>query len=113
MLFDNAKFVVVYVEANAQRREEAIEHNATADAVQAFHSKRRVRHIPLRDVPPERHCFEVVDKRTNMEVFLEGTWAEYFQRVIDEWHVNVPSEEEVESVLDEIVTLAQIPMVMH
>src|SRR5690242_18819214 len=55
MLYDSDSFVVVHMQANE-----------AADG----------------EPPPRivRHGFEIVDKRTNKEVYLDGTWAEAFQR---------------------------------
>ncbi|MFZ9254307.1 MAG: DUF3567 family protein, partial [Hylemonella sp.] len=40
-----------------------------------------------------RHGFEIVDKRSGKEVYLDGSWAEMFQQRIMEWQRNTPSEE--------------------
>ncbi len=60
-----------------------------------------------------RHGFEIVDKRTNKEVYLDGSWADLFQRQIEAWQLNTPSQEEVETTLDGYAELAQNPLVMH
>jgi hypothetical protein len=113
MLFDNDNFAVVYVDANAQAREAAVEHNAVADSVHSLHSRKSVRHIPLREIPEERHCYEIVDKRNNKEVMLHGSWAAAFAKQIEHWHQETPTEEEVEEVLDSFAFFAQLPMVVH
>ncbi len=62
---------------------------------------------------PSRHGFEIVDKRSNKEVYLDGSWADLFQRQINAWQVNTPTQEEVEETLGGYAELAQNPLVMH
>jgi len=80
--------------------------------------------LPLPDAPegsPEeapapqllRHGFEIVDKRSGKEVYLDGSWAELFQQQIMAWQRNTPSQEEVEATLDGYAGLAQNPVVLH
>jgi hypothetical protein len=61
----------------------------------------------------ERHGFEIVDKRSGKEVYLDGSWAEMFQQKIQVWQQNTPTQEEVEDTLDGYVGLAQQPVVVH
>jgi hypothetical protein len=88
MLYDSEQFVVVHIQANAPAEGE----NQPA--------------IP-------RHGFEIVDKRSNKEVYLDGSWAEAFQRQINAWQLTTPTQEEVEEVLDGYAELAQNPLVTH
>ena len=60
-----------------------------------------------------RHGFEIVDKRSGKEVFLDGSWAELFQQQITAWQVNTPTQEEVEDTLDGYAELAHNPVLMH
>lgn len=60
-----------------------------------------------------RHGFEIVDKRSGKEVYLDGSWAEMFQEKILDWQRNTPTQEEVEDTLDGYVGLAQNPVVVH
>jgi len=60
-----------------------------------------------------RHGFEIVDKRSGKEVYLDGSWAEMFQQQILAWQRNAPTEQEVEDTLDGYVGLAQNPVVIH
>ncbi len=60
-----------------------------------------------------RHGFEIVDKRSNKEVYLDGSWAELFQQHIQAWQDNTPTQEEVEDTLDQYAVLAQTPVVVH
>ena len=67
--------------------------------------------------PPEpqlvRHGFEIVDKRSGKEVYLDGSWAEMFQQQIQAWQREAPTQEEVEDILDRYTGLAQNPVVVH
>ena len=71
--------------------------------------------VPARpDVPAlARHGFEIVDKRANKEVYLDGSWAELFQQQISAWQTKTPTQEEVEDTLEQYAGLAQNPVVMH
>jgi hypothetical protein len=71
--------------------------------------------VPVRpDVPVlARHGFEIVDKRTGKEIYLEGSWAEQFQAHLRAWQENAPSQEEVEETLAGYAELAQNPVVVH
>ncbi|MCX7239371.1 MAG: DUF3567 domain-containing protein [Burkholderiales bacterium] len=60
-----------------------------------------------------RHGFEIVDKRAGKEVYLDGSWAELFQRHIMAWQINIPSQEEVEDTLEQYAELAQNPVLVH
>jgi hydrogenase maturation factor len=60
-----------------------------------------------------RHGFEIVDKRSGKEVYLDGSWAEVFQQKIHAWQAKTPTQEEVEDTLEQYATLAQTPVVIH
>ena len=60
-----------------------------------------------------RHGFEIVDKRSGQEVYLDGSWAEMFQKQILAWQLDAPTEEEVEDILDQYAGLAQQPVIIH
>ena len=66
---------------------------------------------PLRYL--QRQGFEIVDKRTGKELYLDGTWAEMFHQQIQAWQTNNPTEEEVEATLDRYTGLAQQPVIVH
>ncbi len=60
-----------------------------------------------------RHGFEIVDKRSGKEVYLDGSWAELFQQQITAWQAKTPTQEEVEDKLEQYAELAQNPVVLH
>lgn len=60
-----------------------------------------------------RHGFEIVDKRSGKEVYLDGSWAELFQQIIQGWQKDSPSQEEVEDTLERYAQLAQNPVLVH
>mgnify|MGYP001408506262 CR=1 FL=1 len=61
----------------------------------------------------ERHGFEIVDKRSGKEVYLDGSWAELFQQQLQVWQQHSPTQEEVEDTLEGYSGLAQQPVVVH
>ena len=98
MLYDSESFVVVHM------LPDAVEPQGSSQA--------------LHDTAPAgpqlaRHGFEIVDKRSGKEVYLDGLWAELFQRRITEWQQNTPTQEEVEDTLEGYAELAQNPVVLH
>ena len=88
MLYDSDAFVVVHLQAG-----DSAEGGVGSTSV--------------------RHGFEIVDKRSNKEVYLDGSWADAFQRQINAWQLNTPTQEEVEATLDGYAELAQNPLVIH
>ena len=91
MLYDSESFVVVQIHANAP------EASAPPPAIPHM----------------ARNGFEIVDKRSGKEVYLDGSWAELFQQRLDGWHQKTPTEEEIEEILESYAELAQMPVVMH
>ena len=66
------------------------------------------------DVPQlVRQGFEIVDKRSGKEIYLDGSLAEMFQRQILAWQVNTPSQEEVEDTLEGFSLMAHTPVLLH
>lgn len=97
-LYDSDTYSVTHMLANA----------VVADATSEPNSE------PVRPVPTlARHGFEIVDKRANKEVYLDGSWAELFQQHISAWQQNTPTQEEVEDTLEQYAELAQNPVVVH
>ncbi|NMM90399.1 hypothetical protein B2J88_39740 [Rhodococcus sp. SRB_17] len=96
MLYDSESFVVVHMLTDAVKPLDATSANSPAPAPQLA-----------------RHGFEIVDKRSGKEVYLDGSWAEMFQQVILAWQRDAPTQEEVEDTLDRYTGLAQNPVVVH
>ena len=91
MLYDSESFVVVQIHANAPE--------ASAPAPTIPHMA--------------RNGFEIVDKRSGKEVYLDGSWAELFQQQINAWQANTPTQDEVEDTLECYAQLAQNPVILH
>ncbi len=91
MLYDSESFVVVHMQLDGA------EQDATTVKKPAL----------------ARHGFEIVDKRSGKEVYLDGSWAELFQQQITAWQVKTPTQEEVEDTLDGYAELAHNPVLMH
>lgn len=99
MLYDSESFVVVHMLPEAVDPATVTRSKPNADASAAPHMA--------------RHGFEIVDKRSGKEVYLDGSWAELFQQQILAWQHKTPTREEVEDTLDRYASLAQNPVVMH
>ena len=97
MLYDSESFVVVHMLPDAVEKKSTQVLNDTAPAVPQL----------------ARHGFEIVDKRSGKEVYLDGSWAEMFQEQILAWQRETPTQEEVEDALDRYAGLAQHPVVVH
>ena len=100
-LYDSDTYSVTHMLANAVTPEAT--PAADGEGVEA------VRPVPTL----ARHGFEIVDKRTNKEVYLDGSWAELFQQHISAWQLNTPTQEEVEDTLEQYAELAQNPVLIH
>jgi hypothetical protein len=101
MLYESDTYSVMHMLANA----------VTPDAAPGADGKAAE---PVRPaLTLARHGFEIVDKRTNKEVYLDGSWAELFQMHISAWQQNTPTQEEVEDTLEQYAELAQNPVVVH
>ena len=95
MLYDSDTFAVVQIHANAG------EKNASVPGA-----------VPA---PPQlaQHGFEIVDKRSGKEVYLDGSWAEFFQQRLNVWQQQAPTQEEVEDMLEGYAELAHTPVSVH
>jgi len=60
-----------------------------------------------------RHGFEIVDKRSGKEVYLDGSWAEMFQQRLSAWQLNTPTQQEIEDTLEGYSGLATTPISLH
>lgn len=61
----------------------------------------------------QRQGFEIVDKRSGREVYLDGAWAELFQEKLADWQRTPPSAEEIEKWLEGYAGLAATPIMVH
>jgi hypothetical protein len=91
MLYESDTFSVLQIHANAP------EESAPASSVPQL----------------VRHGFEIVDKRSNKEVYLDGSWAEMFQQRLVAWAQNTPTQQEGEDWLDGYCGLANTPFALH
>ena len=71
MLYDSESFVVVHVQTET----------VMAAGSQDLQEDTEGRKLPA--MP--RHGFEIVDKRSGKELYLDGSWAELFQQRIMAW----------------------------
>ncbi len=95
MLYDSDTFAVVQIHANAD-----VDQTAARGA--------------LPTVPQlVRQGFEIVDKRSGKEVYLDGSWAELFQMRLNVWQQKTPTQEEVEDMLEGYAELAHTTVSVH
>jgi Protein of unknown function (DUF3567) len=115
MLYDSDSFVVVHLQAEPQQQASA--QSALVVAMKGISLDGMEQSPTQDDLKPEyrlaRHGFEIVDKRSGKEVYLDGSWAELFQQQIVAWQVKTPTQDEVEETLERYAQLAQNPVVMH
>jgi hypothetical protein len=115
MLYDSDSFVVVHLQAEPQEQNSA--RDAVLVAMQGIPLDGMEQSQSLQDERPEyrlaRHGFEIVDKRSGKEVYLDGSWAELFQQQIVAWQMKTPTQDEVEETLERYAQLAQNPVVLH
>lgn len=113
MLYDSDAYVVVHLQAEPQAGKMA--RDSTDDGVQAVQNL--IQTLSANGEPQAtqfaRHGFEIVDKRSGKEVYLDGSWAELFQQQIDAWQEKTPTQEEVEDTLERYAQLAQNPVLLH
>jgi len=105
MLYDSESFAVVHITAIEAGVEAS---NAAAPDLDLAEGT-----LPAPAPQMPRHGFEIVDKRSGKEVYLDGSWAELFQQQIQAWQTHTPTQEEVEDTLEGYATLAQNPVVVH
>jgi len=110
-LYDSETFTVTHMLANAQAQDMSPE-SAIGPGNTAL-SEVKTAQYPQGVPMLARHGFEIVDKRSGKEVYLDGSWAELFQQHIVAWQVNMPTQEEVEETLEQYAELAQNPVVVH
>lgn len=69
--------------------------------------------VPHDPYETPRHGYEIVDKRVNKEVYLDGAWAVAFSQQMSAWREDIPEQSEIEELLDSYCTLAQYPLALH
>ena len=114
MLYDSDSFVVVHLQAEAQVSSQA--QNAVDVVMQGSVVSAHAQTASPNDTSGlrlARHGFEIVDKRSGKEVYLDGSWAELFQQQINAWQAKTPTQDEVEDALECYTQLAQNPVVLH
>jgi Protein of unknown function (DUF3567) len=114
MLYDSDSFVVVHLQAEAQAG--SIAQDAVQVAMRGISLEADGQAMASSEASPyrlARHGFEIVDKRSGKEVYLDGSWAELFQQQIVAWQVKTPTQDEVEETLERYAQLAQNPVVLH
>lgn len=100
MLYDSESFVVVHMLPDVLEPVPAANSDTDTEI-----------HEPIPQLA--RHGFQIVDKRSGKELYLDGSWAEMFQQKILAWQRDAPTQEEVEETLDRYTGLAQNPVVVH
>ncbi len=122
MLYDSDSYVVVHLQAEAQdssTAQDAVEvamHNrggTTGSAIQGKSVPGANGSTDNSGLRLARHGFEIVDKRSGKEVYLDGSWAELFQQQINAWQEKTPTQDEVEDALECYTQLAQNPVILH
>ena len=62
---------------------------------------------------PTRGGYEIVDKMSRKEIFIEGALAEQFKAGVKALMETQPSEEELDEYIGRFGALAQQPLVLH
>lgn len=72
-------------------------------------------HVELADMTLalRRGGYEIVDKFSRKEIFIEGALAESFKEGVDALIESSPSIEEFDAYLERYANMAQQPVVMH
>jgi hypothetical protein len=119
MLYDSESFVVVHFQPEAWPQlpvaaAQAVREDAAAPPLAAI-AVSDASAAPSGDTTPRlaRNGFEIVDKRSGREIYLDGSWAELFQAQIEAWQQKTPTQEEVEDTLERYTALAHQPVVVH
>ena len=115
MLYDSESYVVVHLQAEPQAVQSLRESPDLGLPGIGLGGLQQA--ATAQDEQPERrlarHGFEIVDKHSGKEVYLDGSWAELFQQQITAWQMKTPTQDEVEETLECYAQLAQNPVVMH
>jgi microsomal dipeptidase-like Zn-dependent dipeptidase len=72
-------------------------------------------HVPARPTLAglTRGGYEIVDKASKREIYLDGALAEHFKRGVEDLISTEPSEDDIDSFLSGYAVLAQQPVVLH
>ena len=60
-----------------------------------------------------RSGFEIVDKFTRREIFIEGALAQHFQEGVEALTEQSPSEEDFDDFIEQFANMGQQPVIMH
>lgn len=110
MLYDSDSFVVVHMFTHST---EGVREISVEDMQSHRPNVQEVMSGVSADGSLSQFGFEIVDKRSGKEVFLQGAWAELFHQQVLQWQQNQPSEEEIEDTLERYSALAQYPVLLH
>jgi hypothetical protein len=125
MLYDSESFVVVHIQSDVPReltseiqvdpqKRALTSEGAFAEGGLKWEEAAVAADATDQPMPTlVRHGFEIVDKRSGKEIFLDGSWAEMFQQQIVAWQERTPTQEEVEDTLERYTALAHTPVVVH
>jgi len=77
--------------------------------------------VPLRegdileasDTPLSRGGYEIVDKFTRKEIYLEGALAQNFREGVEELARGEPTQDQVEEFIGRYAGMAQQPLILH
>jgi hypothetical protein len=69
--------------------------------------------VAQHDDTPARGGYEIVDKFSRKEIFLQGAIADQFQAGVESLMQSEPSEEELDDYIAGYSALAQQPVVLH
>lgn len=106
IIFDSEDYAVMHM--NAAPFDKTIINLAEPQAIRF-----PVEYDPFKQGKMTRTGFEIVDKRTGNEVYLDGSWAEMFQEHLAAWQQKSPTLDEIEQTLEGFAALATQPIRMH
>lgn len=104
LLYDSDSYSVMHMLANAIVEDAPLDVDGKLDGLTTF-----VLRVPVL----VRDGFEIIDKNSNKEVYLEGSWADLFRKHITAWELKTPTQEEIEDTLAQYAELAQNPVLVH
>jgi hypothetical protein len=69
--------------------------------------------IPVEGAESPRGAFEIVDKRAQRDIFLEGVLAETFQAGAVTLMASKPSEDDIDDYIGRFTDVGHRPLVLH